>query len=130
MSTTLRPFTQSSSPEKSQAQQVTATLSITPRGVLKPKGEGLWVVNEKSDKSHDVSQIAVLSIQYTALGKDMMLGLHWTPALTLMCFVVGDVELPIVLACWGMIGDRTCKASTESIVIIDMLLLKQMTSTP
>ena len=118
---TLRPFAQSSSPEKFQTRQVAANLTVTPRGVLKPEGKSLRVINEKSDKFHDESRIAVLGIQYAALGKDVMPGLHRTSALTLMCFVVGNVEPPIVLACRGMIGDRTCKAGTESIVIIDML---------
>ena len=60
----------------------------------------------------------VLGVQYTALGKDVMPGLHQTPALTFMSVLVWDVDLPIVLTCRGMIGDCTCKAGTESIVII------------
>ena len=88
---------------------------------MKSKRKGFWVVNEKSDKFHDESRIAVLCVQYTALGKDMMPCLHRTSALTLVCFVIGNVEPLIVLACRGMIGDRTCKAGTKSIVVIDML---------
>ena len=68
-----------------------------PRGILKPKCKYLRVVNQKSDKFHDISWITVLSIQYTALGEDMMPGLHQTTTLTLVSFVVRNVEPPIVV---------------------------------
>ena len=88
---------------------------------MKSERKSIRVINEKSVKFHDILWIAVLSVQYTALGRGVMPSLHQTATLTLMSVLVWNVEPLIVLACQGMIGDHSRKAGIESIVIIDML---------
>ena len=67
-------------------------------GVLEPKRKRDWVIHKKADQLPDEPGIPILCFQHSALGEDMMPGLHRTAALTFVSFMARNIEPPIVLA--------------------------------
>jgi hypothetical protein len=98
----------------------TSAVTLPRVGVLEPKSKHLWVIHKISNRLSDVARSAIERVQYAALGKDVMPGLHRAATLTLVSFVARNMELPIVLACRGMIEDRSRKTCTEQVVLVNI----------
>jgi hypothetical protein len=98
----------------------TSAVTLPRVGVLEPKGEGLWVIHQISNRLSDVARSAIERVQYAALGEDMMPGLHRAATLAFVSFVTRNMEALIVLACRCMVEDRSCESRTKQIVLINI----------
>jgi hypothetical protein len=98
----------------------TSAVTLPRVGVLESKGFHLWVIHKISNQLSDVARSAIERVQYATLGKNMMPGLHRAATLAFVSFVTRNMKPLIVLACWGMIEDRSRKTCAEQILLVNI----------